>query len=489
MRKRFTLFLLLNLFTICLASSGQTVPALGDVNSDGMVNIVDALMVAQYSVGLQPAPFSISAADVNGDGLLTIVDALLIAQYSVGIIKQFPAETGGVETAQSALHRNINPQITAEERITVVQGNNQFAFDCYKTLSAQEGNLFFSPLSVTYAFAMCYAGASGNTYAEMGNVLHFLLPESGLHRAFNALELTITTPPEAVSELKFFMANSSWGQKGYTFMPKFLDTLAVNYGAGLNLVDYINAPEPARVAINNWVADKTEQRIKDLLPQGVLTTNTRLVLTNAVYFKANWVNEFLVANTTSAPFTNLDGSIVEIPLMRNQATTNYYEVAGQYQAIELPYQGTKKNSMVIIVPAAGQFQSVEAGLSLVQFSAIYQSMTEYDVHLALPQFGYEWSASLKPALQAQGMHSAFIKGTADFSRINGLDNLYISDVLHKAFITVNEKGTEAAASTAVIIINYSLPPIAVLTINRPFLYFIINTDTKAILFAGRVVQL
>jgi len=492
MIKRIIFFCLLSML-FALSVYSQTAPRLGDVNNDSNINIVDALCIAQYSVGLTPAVFYTSAADVNASGKIDIVDALLVAQYYIGLITQFPG-AAAFEVAQSSLARNLNPQPAADELKSVVNGNNQFAFDCYKSLAAIDGNVFFSPVSISFAFAMCYAGANGITESQMAQTLHFTLPEARLHNAFNALDLAITTPsvipdPSYGDELKLSIANSSWGQNGYTFMQEYLDVLATSYGAGLNLLDFKTAWENARITINTWVANKTEQRIKNLLPSGSVSTDTRLVLTNAIYFKANWQEPFIAANTANASFTNANGSIITVPTMNKVMLAAYSQVAGEYQAIKLPYQGKKKNSMVLILPAAGLFQSFESSLSADKYSTIVSSMSRYKVTYAMPKFSYEWSSSLKTTLQALGMKDAFSPSAADFSGINGKRDLFVSDVLHKSFVAVDEKGTEATAATAIVMAGTSVPPEATMILNRPFLFFIVNDDTGAILFSGRVSQL
>lgn len=478
-----------------LAVFGQSAGLWGDVNNDGAVNIVDALLTAQYSAGLQPPTFTATMSDVDGSGETNIVDALLIARYSAKLINVFPV-AGTVQTAQSTLARNTAPVLNSGELDAVVTGNNQFAFDCYKQLGS--GNLFFSPVSISFALAMCYAGANGNTETELAQTLHFTLPEERLHNALNALELKLTTPPATPSanngdELILRIANSSWGEKTYTFVPQYLDTLATYYGAGLNLVSFRTAPENSRLLINDWVYQKTEQRIKDLLPPDSITDLTRLVLTNAIYFKANWYDPFDAAKTKTGTFQLLDGSSVNASLMYKMMTTGYYEVAGQYQAVKLPYQGTKKNAMLVILPAAGQFQSFESNFNLTTYQTILKNLSRYDVYLTMPKFTYEWSASLTSTLKSLGMKEAFIPPAidgsgADFTGISSIRELFVSDVVHKSFIAVDEKGTEASAATAVILNLLSMPPQATMTINRPFLFTIYNEETNAILFFGRVMQ-
>lgn len=490
----FILLLLVSGFFFTAKAYTQSAPQPGDVNEDGSIDIIDALLTAQYYVQLPVSDFSPDAADVDADGSIDIVDALLIAQFYVGLISEFPGQNSDIEILMSDIDRNMEPQPETGEVDSVVDGNNLFAFDCFYEIKAQDGNIFFSPISISYAFAMCYAGANENTEAEIASVMHFTLPEDRLHNAFNALEITLTSetpdpPPDAGDDLKLHIANSTWGQKNYYFVPDFLDILAYHYGAGMNLVDFIANPDHCRLLINDWVSDQTEDRINDLLPPGSIDSLTRLVLTNAIYFKANWLEPFDVADTEDGRFNLLDGSYVTVPLMYQVLETAYCQVSGEYSAVRLRYQGVKKNSMIIVLPEEGQFSAFENTFTQNKFIEIKQALREYRVHLTIPRFSYEWENSLKPVLQNLGMVDAFLENQADFSGINDDYDLHIDDVFHKSFVSVDEKGTEASAATAIVIGAPSIPEDAFMTIDRPFFFFIVNDDTGAILFFGRVVEI
>jgi len=258
----------------------------------------------------------------------------------------------------------------------------------------------------------------------------------------------------------------------------------------MNIVDFITDPDYCRLLINEWVSDQTEEKIQDLLPPGSIKSTARLVLTNAIYFKANWFKPFEEADTIDGPFFPSNGSTSTVPMMNQVLITLYAEAPGEYQAVKLAYQGTKRNSMVIIMPEQGSFESFENSLSLSTFNEIIRGMIDYQVTLSLPKFDFDWDSSLVSALQSLGMEDAFMDTRADFSGINGQqDGLYIHDVFHKAFIAVDEIGTEAAAATAVIAGYFLSPPKAVMTINRPFIFAIYNDDTGVILFLGRMVGL
>ncbi len=407
----------------------------------------------------------------------------------VSISLPFPAPDSSV--AESDKPRNLSPAASAHDLTELADGNAAFAFDLYHTLRGEGGNLFFSPYSISTALAMTYAGAAGETAGQMAATLHFTLPAESLHPALNAYALDLQARAEQATEgtpFELSIANSLWGQQGFPFLPEFLDLLAENYGAGMRLVDYESDPEGARKAINDWVSDETREKIKDLIPQGAIDAMTRLVLANAIYFKAGWLNPFEETATAPGPFHLLDGSEVEIPMMQ-QSESYGYVIGDGYRAIELPYRNGN-TSMLIILPDEGQFEAVEEQLSPAMMTDLLGRMTYGPVNLSVPKFTYESEFNLNDALIALGMTDAFDPGRADFSGMDGTRDLYISDVLHKAFVSVDEEGTEAAAATAVIMSLTSAPmgELITFTIDRPFIYMIRDQQTGTILFLGRVLD-
>jgi len=375
----------------------------------------------------------------------------------------------------------------------LVDGNNAFAFDLYQTLRQEEGNLFLSPYSISEVLAMAYAGARGDTEKDMAEVLNFNLPQDRLHPAFNATDLQFKERSQGAEQedgegFQLNVVNAIWGQQGYHFLDEYLDVLDQNYGAGLRLVDFINETEQSRIAINQWVSDQTEDKIKDLIPQGAINEITRLVLTNAVYFNANWQYPFDTRNTAAGLFYLLDGSSVLVPMMQQTKSLGYAE-GTNYQAVELLYKGGE-TSMVILLPKAGLFDRFEESLGADLVRGIIGDLEGRRVTLKIPKFEYESSFSLEQALSAMGMGVAFTFMQADFSGMNGGYDLYISDVLHKAFVSVNESGTEAAAASAVTMKpSGTLPPQPKeLTIDRPFIFLIRDIPTGSIIFIGRVLN-
>lgn len=394
------------------------------------------------------------------------------------------------DVAVSELPREESLQVPEGELDSLTQGNLAFAVDLFQQLRSEEGNLFFSPYSISLALAMTYAGARGETEAQMAAVLHFLLPQEKLHPAFNALDQILasraeTEMPEGGEPLRLTIANSIWGQQGYTFLQPFLDTLAQHYGAGMRLVDYVADAEEARLDINAWVSEETEGKIEDLIPPGTLNSLTRLVLANAIYFNASWLHPFEEQATREGAFHLLDGSEVTAPLMYQSEMYPYLEGDG-FQAVELPYAGGE-TSMVIFLPDEGGFAAFEENLTSETLAAWIEALSGRSVMLTMPKFEYTSEMNLSQTLMAMGMERAFMD--ADFSGMDGTMELAISDVLHKAYVSVDEEGTEAAAATAVVMRATAMQePGVELVIDRPFIYLIRDRETGTILFLGRVLN-
>ncbi len=394
--------------------------------------------------------------------------------------------------AHSDRIRETPTDVPASDLSELVEGNSTFNFAFYQAIREENGNLFYSPYSISMALGMTYAGARSETAQQMAETLHFTLPQDRLHPAFNALDLELASRGEGAEGqdgegFRLNISNSIWGQRDYPFLPVFLDLLAENYGARLGLMDFINSPENSRIIINGWVSDMTEGRIEDLIPLGAITLLTRLVLTNTIYFNAAWNLPFDEELTQDGVFYLLDGGQVTVPMMTQTEHFRYTE-GENYQAVELLYDG-EELSMVILVPRSGQFEAFENSITLSQLNAVLDNLISSNIQLTMPKFRYESSSiSLREILAQMGMPVAF-DSSADFSGMDGTRNLFISDVLHKAFISVDEAGTEAAAATAVIIVGGASPvqPTEV-TINRPFIFFIRDIETGSILFMGRIVN-
>ena len=421
---------------------------------------------------------------------------------AVGVADTTPVPLGTADagsapdlvTAMSSVQRIADPQVPAADITTLASDNAAFAFAAYQQLITTNTNLVFSPASISIALAMTYAGAATTTATEMASALHFTLPPAQLHPAFNALDQTLASRGQGFlggdgGPMQVDIVNALWAEQTYIFRSDFLDTLAENYGAGVNLLDFVNAPDPSRLTINSWVANQTDDKIQNLLPPGSVDNLTKLVLTDAVYFNAAWNTPFDPNNTQDGSFTLLDGSSVTVSFMNAFLPSLPAILGTNYVAASLPYADTRL-SLVVVVPNAGQFSQVESSLNATALATLVAGMTSQPVILTLPPFKIETATSLKVLLQALGMTSAFIPGVADFSGMDGTHNLYISNVFHDAFINVAEEGTEAAAATAVVVAHDSVasaPPTGlVVDATRPFIYFLYDQPTGAILFMGRV---
>ena len=388
--------------------------------------------------------------------------------------------------------RITSPTASQSDVAAVTAGNSAFAFQLYQQLKSKDGNLFYSPHSISMALAMTYAGAKTQTEQQMADTLHFTLPQDRLHPAFNSLDIALSQRGQGAEGkdgkgFRLNVVNAIWGQKDYSFQPAYLDILAHNYGAGLRILDFITKTEDSRITINDWVSNQTEGRIKDLVPQGAINDLTRLVLTNAIYFNASWLHQFNKDATVNGPFYLLDGQKLTIPMMK-QVESMSYSKGADYQAVEMLYDG-QQISMVVILPDTGKFQGFEQNLQSQQVADIINNLKSGRVNLTMPRFEFNSQIGLKDVLSTMGMPVAFTDN-ADLSGMTGKRDLYISDVLHKAFVSVDETGTEAAAATAVIVGVTSIPvdPPVEVTIDRPFIFIIRDIPTGEILFVGRVLN-
>ncbi len=403
-----------------------------------------------------------------------------------------PSESG---FQKSGLQRELSPSVDSEQITALAKDNTTFAMRFYDQIRDQDGNLIYSPFSISLALSMALAGAAGDTQTAMMDTLQLTLPEETLFPAYDALLLAIQASEEKTNQemegnpFKLNIANSIWGQAGFTFKEPFLDTLARYFGAGMYTVDYQQDPEAARQAINDWVAQQTENKIQNLIPQGAIDTMTRLVLANAIYFNGSWLYPFSEQRTTEAPFNLLDGSQSTVDMMSLTGEHLTYGDGDGYQVVQLPYLSTDF-VMTILVPDEGRFTEFEGALTPDFLTLVENDMTMQRVDLQMPKFDFETSINANDPLSALGMGVAFDPQQADFSGMTDEEKLLITDVLQKATITVDESGTEAAAATSVVMgVTSAMPgePIS-LVIDRPFLFFIEHQPTGSILFMGRVVQ-
>ena len=394
------------------------------------------------------------------------------------------------DTLYSDVQREASPEVSQADQEKLVDGNTQFALDLYQTLKDEGDNLVYSPLSISLALAMTYAGARGETEQQMADTLNFNLGQAELHPAFNWLDYQLAQREDFVKrnddeELQLNVVNAIWGQLDYEFLVDFLDVLAENYGAGLRGLDFINQPDESRITINDWVSEQTEGRIEDLIPQGAINPMTHLVLTNAIYFNATWQHLFFEESTYDDTFYLLDGSQISVEMMHQVEQLGYTEGSG-YQAVELKYSGSEV-SMVILLPEADSFEAFESSLDADKLNGIIDNIKDTRVTLSMPRFSFNSDFKLANILSDMGMADAF-SGQADFSGMTNVEELFIDDVVHKAFISVDENGTEAAAATAVIMAGAAPMETASIDVNSPFIFLIRDIPTNSVLFMGRVLN-
>jgi serpin B len=394
------------------------------------------------------------------------------------------------QVVQANVPRVESPDVSDAQVAQLVVGSQAFAFDLYRALAAGEnGNLIYSPYSISLAFSMLYAAAQGETEAEMARVFHFL-PQETQHPALNVVAQRLQSLGQARqseaggASFQLNLANAVWGQRGYPFKEPYLDTLAAQYGAGLRVVDFQGATEKAREAINAWVAKETEERIKEIAPPGSVSANTRLMLANAIYFKAGWDYPFQETATADGAFTLLGGSQVTVPLMHQETRLAYMEGEG-YQAVQLPYSGQAVN-MWVILPAQGRFEDLQGRLGVELIEAVQRDAGARRVILTLPRFGFETSLELHKLFKEMGMAHVFCPAL-DFEGMADGGGLCVDTALHRATITVDEKGTEAAAATMVAVPAERVEDVE-MTVDRPFLFAIVARESGAILFVGRVLN-
>jgi serpin B len=381
----------------------------------------------------------------------------------------------------------------ATDQAALVEGANAFALDLYARLADKGGNLFFSPASIDTALAMTYAGAGGSTAEQMAKTLHFSLPPAKLHAAFAADIKQLNSPGltwEKKPAYELVIANCLWGQKGFAFKGDFLGLVKASYGAGLREVDFGDEPA-ARGTINKWVAEQTKDKILDLLMPGTLTPTTRLVLTNAIYFKSAWQTKFQAAATKDGKFTTADGKAVQAPMMHQTNQFGYAETE-DLLALEMPYVQDELSMVILLPKSADGLPAVEKKLSPAEWGKWTQALRQARprVDVMLPKFKVTQAFSLDRTLAAMGMPDAFDGAKADFSGMTEKEKLFIGLVIHKAFVDVDENGTEAAAATAVVMRGMAVmaQQPKVFHADHPFLFLIKHTRSGEILFVGRVTD-
>ena len=375
------------------------------------------------------------------------------------------------------------PAAYAEQVDQLVQGNTAFALDLYNQLKDEEGNLFFSPYSISTAMGMIWAGARGETETEIAQVFHFPYGQDALHQTFGELQHSLDTGI-GYDLYRLDIANRLWGQTGYPWNAPFLDITRVEYGAELVQSNIMSDPDAARLAVNTWVNETTAGKIPELLQAGTVTNLTRLILANAIYFKGKWVTRFDASKTRTEPFTLSNMQSVDVPMMSQTDEFPFAERDGVL-LLEMPYTG-QDIAMVLLLPFTIDLPALEAALTPENLSAWLDGLVTMKVAVAVPRFTFRWKSSLKEPLSEMGMPRVFSETDADLTGMATAEYLYLQFLVHEAFVAVDEEGTEAAAATAGGAGTVSAPPSFVA--DHPFLFLIRDRVTGSILFMGRVAD-
>jgi len=376
--------------------------------------------------------------------------------------------------------------VRAMSMTALIQSNNAFALDLYAQLKTEDGNLFFSPYSISTCLAMTYAGARGDTAAAMSRTLHFPEDEGQLNASFAALQSQLADQQPANGCL-LEVANGLWTEQSHPLLPAFLGMIRKDYSATVKQVDFRARAEPIRKEINSWVEGRTKGKITDLLPPGSIDSATRLALINAIYFKGKWSHQFKPANTVNRPFFLADHTTnASVPLMQELAGYGYAETP-DLQLLQLPYQGGNLAMLVLLPKQTDGLEQLEASLRPSALDDWLAGVRQQKVNVFLPKFKLTRSFNLTRTLGQMGMGGAFTSG-ADFSGMDGARDFFISAVFHKAFVAVDEEGTEAAAATGTMMRAMAVEMPRVFRADHPFLFLIRDTQSGVILFLGRVTN-
>ena len=414
------------------------------------------------------------------------ISILALALILVGLTAAGTAPQNTTSVSGEPVAGDAHPN-TPDGAGNVAAGNNRFAFDLYRRLATDPayagGNLFFSPYSISSALAITYEGARGTTADEIGAVLHLPTNDTLRREGFAALNAALN---RGSGNYTLRTANALWAEETYSFLPDYIDVAARWYGANVTNLDFIENPEGSRETINRWVEERTEDRIRDLLPPNSIDPLTRLVITNAIYFKGTWVEEFDANETREEEFRVGPNEMVLAPMMHGDAAYPYAETE-TLQVLEMPYAHESGNglAMLVLLPKEDSLTAAEEALDAERLAGLRESLIAQNVRISFPKFTLDVGYSLPPALAAMGMPTAFADDAADLSGMDGTKDLFITGVFHKAFIDVNEEGTEAAAATGVIAGRGVTP---VFRADHPFVFLIVEKDSGAILFMGRVVN-
>ncbi len=378
----------------------------------------------------------------------------------------------------------LSPKAFGQETDKASGGNNQFTMELYHQLRKEPVNMFYSPLSISSAFAMTYAGAKGETANQLKQTLHFGPNNENFHAQYANLNKLLNKEKD---HLSLSLANAVWLQTGLEVQRDFSETITQHYGAGLKRTSFTDDPAGSQEKINQWVAEKTHDKINDLLPRSAIKRSTQMILVNALYFKGAWQTPFKKEQTKEDTFYVFEKCVTKAQMMNQKITTGYYEDKLAH-VVELPYKGGDVSFMLLVPKKRFDILSVEQHFDHDVYQEYLEKMQQTRVDLSMPKFKMSRTYSLAEPLQKLGMVLPFTSN-ADFSGMTDQTKLMIDKVLHKTYIDVNEEGTEAAAATAITMVKTSLVTNkAKVNADHPFLFLIKDNKTNAILFMGRIMD-
>lgn len=402
--------------------------------------------------------------------LILVILLSILALLCVGCIENSTVNTKTTIDADSV------------EEYDITTANNAFAFDLYSVIKSEDENVLFSPYSIFTAMAVCYDGAEGSTKKQISNVFYYPLNKRLLEESSKEMIGTINSNDDAYD---LETTNALWVLEDYPLNEQYVSNVENYYNGMVTPADFVNEPEASTDAINNWVKEKTNEKIKELIPEGEISPETRLVITNTVYFNGKWVNEFDPDMTRTRPFTLSNGDEKSVRTMYNVEKFNFGEDQ-KVKILELPYKGDNL-SMYMVLPKENNIAELENNFTLRYYSELRENMSSGDyVEVWIPKFAFKTEAELKSPLIEMGVVDAFNQDTANFSGITSSGSLAISKIYHQAFVDVHEKGTEAAAATGVIIEDEGMLYKWEFKADHPFLFFIEDKRTDCILFIGKV---
>jgi serpin B len=414
--------------------------------------------------------------------IFTVIIALIIIVSAI-IYADYYLEDDSKITTKTDVPLADDTNATAESVSLLVDSLNDFSFDFYKNISmSEDGNIFFSPYSIFTALSMAYEGARENTANEMENVLNILQNDSPTLGSFGRIYNLLNQNQEGYT---ISTANAFWAHQNYEFLNNYLGLLENFYMAEANEIDFSKNVEAADI-INSWIEEKTNDKIKDMIQPDLLSDLTKLVLTNAIYFKGDWDSPFNQKKTYETDFSLSSGDTVKVDMMRDTEDSFFnYSETDTLRILELDYYGNKM-SMFVILPKENNITIAESKMNYENLTTWKNNLYEISIDVQIPKFKFETKYSLNDLLKQMGIVDAFLPGIADFSGMDGTKYLFISSALHQAFIEVNEKGTEAAAATSIIMELSAIPDSFIA--DHPFVFLIQHKETGAILFMGRITD-